>query len=301
MLPLPHSRRSPAARIADLGSPNSSAPLLKPNPCARPSCPRPTLPRGPVFATPTSQRPHQGIPGLRGTAYMRRIPYLFSAPSHRRRTCDAFPTNVHNIHHRASRKSSLKPKSHRSCGSFPLGGFPDETLLRLLTTAWPSSPNKEPRPWPTNRNPPSPGAPAPPSLAPGSTKSATTWLPASVSLCNRAACALSSSTAWCADAGATLLSPVPTPRDAQGKGYCSLRSCWCAVCADVKLGNPRLRDLRRTAASQAVMLGGNLPLVGELPGHRRHRTTASYAHLADSHLVGATKRVGAIIAAAMET
>ena len=59
-------------------------------------------------------------------------------------------------------------------------------------------------------------------------------------------------------------------------------------------------DLRHTAASQAVMAGENLPLVGKLLGHRRHRTTAGYAHLADAYLVEAAEKVGSIIAEAME-
>lgn len=33
--------------------------------------------------------------------------------------------------------------------------------------------------------------------------------------------------------------------------------------------------------SQAIISGENLPLVGKLLGHRQHRITASYAHLAD--------------------
>ena len=52
--------------------------------------------------------------------------------------------------------------------------------------------------------------------------------------------------------------------------------------------------------SQAVMAGKNLPLVGKLLGHRRHRTTAGYAHLDDAHLVEAAERVGSTIADAME-
>ena len=36
-------------------------------------------------------------------------------------------------------------------------------------------------------------------------------------------------------------------------------------------------------------------LVGKLLGHRRHRTTAGYAHLADDHLVEVAEKVGAII------
>ena len=70
------------------------------------------------------------------------------------------------------------------------------------------------------------------------------------------------------------------PRHAEGRGAYSLATCWRAVCADAKLGRLRLHDLRHTAASQAVMSGEGLPLVGRLLGHRRHRTTAGYAHLA---------------------
>ncbi len=89
------------------------------------------------------------------------------------------------------------------------------------------------------------------------------------------------------------------PRHAEKRGTGSFEGCWRAVCADAGLGRLRLHDLRHTAASQAVMAGENLPLVGRLLGHRRHRTTAGYAHLADAHLVEAAERVGAVIARAM--
>ena len=62
----------------------------------------------------------------------------------------------------------------------------------------------------------------------------------------------------------------------------------------------RLHDRRHTAASHAVMSGENLPLVGKLLGHRRHRTTASYARFADEHVVAAAERVGSVIEQAME-
>ena len=70
---------------------------------------------------------------------------------------------------------------------------------------------------------------------------------------------------------------------------CGHRECWITVCADAKLGKVWLHDLRHTAASHAVMSGENLPPVGRLLGHRRHRTTAGYAHLADGHLVEAAQ------------
>ena len=90
------------------------------------------------------------------------------------------------------------------------------------------------------------------------------------------------------------------PYYAEGRGAYSLTTCWRKVCNDAKLGSLRLHDLRHTAASQAVMAGENLPLVGKLLGHRRHRTTAGYAHLADDHLVEAAEKVGKMIAKAME-
>ena len=89
------------------------------------------------------------------------------------------------------------------------------------------------------------------------------------------------------------------PRHAEGKGLWVLTNCWRTVCADARLGRLRLHDLRHTAASQAIMAGENLPLVGKLLGHRRHRTTAGYAHLDDAHLVEAAEKVGTLIAEAM--
>ncbi len=51
--------------------------------------------------------------------------------------------------------------------------------------------------------------------------------------------------------------------------------------------------------NHAVTSGENLSLVGRLLGHRRHRTTASYAHLADHRLVEAAQKVGSVIAEVM--
>ena len=85
------------------------------------------------------------------------------------------------------------------------------------------------------------------------------------------------------------------PSYAEKRSDYSLRACWRTICEDADLGSLRLHDLRHTMASHAVMSGENLPLVGKLLGHRRHRTTAGYAHLADDHLVAAAEKVGAII------
>ena len=110
------------------------------------------------------------------------------------------------------------------------------------------------------------------------------------------------------EAARALIEPLPGPRNpeaflfprhAEGRGTYSLTMCWRTVCADAGLGRLRLHDLRHTAASQAVMAGENLPLVGKLLGHRRHRTAAGYAHLDDAHLVKAAEKVGFIIACMM--
>ena len=89
------------------------------------------------------------------------------------------------------------------------------------------------------------------------------------------------------------------PKNAGRRSPHNIVACWRAVCADAGLGRLRLHDLQHTAASQAVMAGENLPLVGKLLGHRRHSTTAGYTHLADAHLVEAAEKVGSIIAKAM--
>ena len=89
------------------------------------------------------------------------------------------------------------------------------------------------------------------------------------------------------------------PKHANGRFSHSLATCWRTVCKDAKLGRLRLHDLRHTAASQADMSGENLPLVGKLLGHRRHHSTAGYAHPSDGHLVEAAERIGSLIATAM--
>ena len=91
------------------------------------------------------------------------------------------------------------------------------------------------------------------------------------------------------------------PKNAGRRSPYNIVACWRTVCDDARLSRLRLHDLRHTAASHAVMSGENLPLVGRLLGHRRHETTAGYAHLADAHLIDAAEKIGSIIAEAMHT
>ena len=74
---------------------------------------------------------------------------------------------------------------------------------------------------------------------------------------------------------------------------------WDRIRAEAGLPGLRLHDLRHSWASVAAMNGVDMVTVAKLLGHRRHRTTAGYAHLDDAHLVDAAKKVGAIIARTM--
>lgn len=69
---------------------------------------------------------------------------------------------------------------------------------------------------------------------------------------------------------------------------------WHIVREDV-----RIHDLRHTFASEAVMGGESLPMVGRILGHTQAQTTARYAHLADDPLRKASERVASSIQQAM--
>ncbi len=63
----------------------------------------------------------------------------------------------------------------------------------------------------------------------------------------------------------------------------SLTRTWCERIRDRIPGfeGIRLHDLRHSAASDALMAGVPLAVVGKILGHRRPETTARYAHIAD--------------------
>ena len=101
----------------------------------------------------------------------------------------------------------------------------------------------------------------------------------------------------------TVRSPQPrgarVPRYAEARVQSSLVAYWRAVCA-MRCPAACVCAISATAPPvRAVMADVNLPLVGRLLGHHRHRTTAGYAYLADAHLVQAAERVGLAIARAM--
>ena len=57
----------------------------------------------------------------------------------------------------------------------------------------------------------------------------------------------------------------------------------------------RLHDLRHSAASDALMAGVPLAVVGKILGHRKPETTARYAHIADEVLSDAVETMSQAI------
>ena len=79
-----------------------------------------------------------------------------------------------------------------------------------------------------------------------------------------------------------------------------LQKPWRRVRKAAGLDDVRIHDLRHTFASEAVMEGESLPMVGRILGHTQAQTTARYAHLADDPLRKASERIASSLKAAMK-
>ena len=86
---------------------------------------------------------------------------------------------------------------------------------------------------------------------------------------------------------------------AEGSHLTDLQKPWRRVRKAAGLDDVRIHDLRHTFASEAVMGGESLPMVGKILGHTQTQTTARYAHLADDPLQGASERIAASLKKAM--
>lgn len=78
-----------------------------------------------------------------------------------------------------------------------------------------------------------------------------------------------------------------------------LKRPWQAVTRHAGLPGLRIHDLRHTAASVGAGSGLGLVVIGGLLGHKNARTTARYAHIADTPLRAAADTVSGRIADAM--
>tara|TARA_R110000782_G_scaffold23881_9_gene62056 strand:- start:19380 stop:20549 length:1170 start_codon:yes stop_codon:yes gene_type:complete len=74
-----------------------------------------------------------------------------------------------------------------------------------------------------------------------------------------------------------------------------LQRPWRRIRARAGLSDVRIHDLRHTFASMGISVGGSLPIIGGLLGHRTPQATAVYAHLAADPLRQTTEQVGTVI------
>ena len=77
-----------------------------------------------------------------------------------------------------------------------------------------------------------------------------------------------------------------------GKHLISLQKPWKLVCAQARVKNCRIHDLRHSYASFAAADGLSLHMIGKLLGHKVPATTARYAHLAEDALRSANESLG---------
>lgn len=79
--------------------------------------------------------------------------------------------------------------------------------------------------------------------------------------------------------------------DIPGQFATDLQKPWRRIRAEADLDDVRIHDLRHTYASQAILQGMNIPMVGKLLGHTQIQTTMRYAHLADAPVRQAASEV----------
>jgi integrase len=87
----------------------------------------------------------------------------------------------------------------------------------------------------------------------------------------------------------------------RGQAISDLQKPWRRIRKRAVLPDVRIHDLRHTYASNAVMQGLSLPMVGKLLGHTQIQTTMRYAHLADDHVREAARKVSAELSLQFES
>jgi len=90
-------------------------------------------------------------------------------------------------------------------------------------------------------------------------------------------------------------------RSRTGRELSGLNVTWKRIREAVGIPDVRLHDLRHSFASDALMGGVPLAIVGEMLGHRQPNTTKRYAHLANRVVREALEHTAGIIIAATNT
>jgi integrase len=76
-----------------------------------------------------------------------------------------------------------------------------------------------------------------------------------------------------------------------GQHVTDMQKPWRRIRKQAMLEDVRIHDLRHTYASNAVMQGLSIPMVGKLLGHTQIQTTMRYAHFADDPVLEAAEAV----------
>ena len=82
----------------------------------------------------------------------------------------------------------------------------------------------------------------------------------------------------------------------QGNHLTDLQHPWRRVKERAGLNDVRIHDLRHSFASEGLLVGEGLPMIGKLLGHTQVQTTARYAHLANDPFKSAANRIASRIA-----
>ena len=90
-------------------------------------------------------------------------------------------------------------------------------------------------------------------------------------------------------------------RSRTGRKLSGLNQTWQNIREAVGIPDVRLHDLRHSFASDALMGGVPLAIVGEMLGHRQPSTTKRYAHLANRVVREALEHTAGLIVAATNT
>jgi integrase len=77
----------------------------------------------------------------------------------------------------------------------------------------------------------------------------------------------------------------------EGQHITDLQRPWRRIRESASLDHVRIHDLRHTYASNALMQGLNIAMVGKLLGHTQIQTTMRYVHLADAPVAGLRERL----------
>ncbi|MEQ9111965.1 MAG: tyrosine-type recombinase/integrase [Rhodospirillaceae bacterium] len=79
--------------------------------------------------------------------------------------------------------------------------------------------------------------------------------------------------------------------EVSGQQYNDLEKPWRRIRTSAELEDVRIHDLRHTYASNAIMAGLPVPILGKILGHTQIQTTMRYVHLADKSVRDAANKV----------